>query len=58
MVVRTIKAVTAEKIREETPHVSVGNAFWARRYGYKEVKAGGLNIVREYIRGQKKMPHT
>jgi putative transposase len=57
-VVRTIKAVTAKKIREETPHLRVGNAFWARRYGYKEVKAGGQNTVRKYIREQKKIPHT
>lgn len=38
-VVRTLKAVTAKKIREKTAHLRVGNAFWARRYGYKEVKA-------------------
>lgn len=57
-VVRTLKAVTAKKIREKTPHLRVGNAFWARRYGYKEVKAGGLKIVRKYIREQKRIPHT
>jgi putative transposase len=57
-VVRTLKAVTAKKIREKTPHLRVGNAFWARRYGYKEVKAGGLEIVRKYIREQKRIPHT
>lgn len=52
-VVRTLKAVTAKKIREKTPHLRAGNAFWARRYGYKEVKAGGLKVVRKYIREQK-----
>ncbi len=57
-VVRTLKAVTAKKILEKTPHLRVGNAFWARRYGYKEVKARGLEIVRRYVREQKRIPHT
>jgi putative transposase len=57
-VVRTLKAVTAKKIREETPHLRVGNAFWAKRYGYKEVKAEGLKVVRKYIQEQKRIPHT
>jgi len=56
--VRTLKAVTAKKIREKTPHLRVGNALWARRYGYREVEAGGLKIVRKYIREQKRIPHT
>ena len=57
-VVRTLKAVSAKKIRETTPHLRVGNAFWARRYGYREVKAGELDIVRRYVREQKRIPHT
>ena len=57
-VVRTLKAVTAKKIRETTPHLRVGNTFWARRYGYKEVEARTLDIVRRYVREQKRIPHT
>jgi putative transposase len=57
-VVRTLKAVTAKKMLEETPHLRAGNAFWARRYGYREVKAGEVKIVQEYIRRQKRIPHT
>jgi putative transposase len=57
-VIRTLKAVTAKKIRETTPHLRVGNAFWARRYGYKEVEARRLDVVRKYVREQKRIPHT
>ena len=57
-VVRTLKAVTAKKILEENPHLRAGNAFWARRYGCREVKAGEVKIVQKYIRRQKRIPHT
>jgi len=58
-VVRTLKAVTAKKILEETPHLRVGNVkhLWARRYGYKEIEQEALDAVRKYIRNQKKIPH-
>jgi putative transposase len=58
-VVRTLKAVTAKKMLEETPHLRVGNVkhLWARRYGYKEIKQEALDPVRKYIRNQKKIPH-
>ena len=58
-IVRTIKAVSAKKILEGTPHLRVGNAkgksgyLWARRYGWKEVSDKELEIVRKYIQGQK-----
>ena len=58
-VVRTLKAVTAKKILEETPHLRVGNVkhLWARRYGYKEIKQEAFDTVRKYIRNQKEIPH-
>lgn len=55
---RTLKAVSAKKILD-TPHLRVGNtlskkpAFWARRYGWKEIAKSRIEIVREYIRKQK-----
>jgi putative transposase len=59
-IVRTMKAVTAKKILEETPHLRVGNIrhLWARRYGCKEVKADAVANVREYIRSQERIPHA
>ena len=54
-VIRTLKAVTAKKILEKTPHLRVGNVrhLWARRYGYKEVEPAALDTVKKYIRKQK-----
>ena len=57
-VVRTLKAVTAKKILEESPHLRAGNAFWAKRYGCREVKAGEVKVVQKYIRRQTRIPHT
>lgn len=57
--VRTLKAVSAKRILEETPLLRVGNVrhFWARRYGYKEVLPKDIEAIREYIRKQKETPH-
>ncbi len=54
--VRTLKAVSAKKILEETPRLRVGywsiggGHFRARRYGYKEVLSADVEYIRDYIR--------
>ncbi len=50
--IRTLKAVSAKKILEATPHLRVGNGghFGARRYGYKEVLSADVEYIRDYIR--------
>lgn len=58
--VRILKSVSAKKILEDTPHLRVGNIlhFWARRYGYRKIAQNEIEGIREYIRNQKKIPHT
>jgi len=58
--VRILKSISAKKILEETPHLRVGNVqhFWAKRYGSREIKKEYAKNIVEYIRNQKKIPHT
>ena len=57
--VRTLKAISAKEILQ-TPYFRMGNVrhFWARRYGYKEIKETEIESIGEYIRNQKKIPHS
>jgi putative transposase len=58
--VRILKCVSAKKILEETPHLRAGNVrhFWTRGYGHKLVYEPQLEMIKEYIRKQKEIPHT
>lgn len=58
--VKILKAVSAKKVLERTPHLRVGNIrhFWAKSFGYNTIFENQLEIVKEYIRNQKKIPHT
>ncbi|MDP2940694.1 MAG: IS200/IS605 family transposase [Candidatus Omnitrophota bacterium] len=57
---RVIKCVSAKKILENTPHLRAGNIrhFWARSFGHKQVYEPQLEKVADYIRDQKKIPHS
>ncbi|MFH1460734.1 MAG: IS200/IS605 family transposase [Candidatus Omnitrophota bacterium] len=61
--VRTIKAVSARELLRNTPLFRGGNGkvggkghFWARRYGYREIRRNEIEGVRKYVRNQKKYP--
>ena len=58
--IRILKCVSAKKILEETPRLRVGNIrhFWAKRYDYREIGESEIEGIREYIRNQKRIPHT
>ncbi|MFC1594191.1 IS200/IS605 family transposase [Candidatus Omnitrophota bacterium] len=49
---RTIKSVSSREVRK-TPYCKAENAFWARRYGFKEVREKEIDNLCEYIRNQK-----
>ena len=52
---RVIKSVSAKKVMASIPHLRVGKGnFWAPRYKWRKVPARQLDVVREYIRNQKK----
>lgn len=60
---RVIKSVSAKKVLARIPHLPsklpedrrVGNGnFWAPRYKWRKVPAKQLDVVRDYIRNQKK----
>ena len=57
-IARTLKCVSAKKINGYHRHEPVEGAFWAKKYGYKEVTSKALPIVREYIRNQKEIQHV
>jgi putative transposase len=62
-IVRTLKCVSAKRVLEElrsTPRLRTGNirSFWARGYGHKIVYEPQLGEIRNYIRNQKRIPHT
>jgi putative transposase len=55
-IVRTLKSVSAKEVlRDVRASGSSTNrrAFWARRYGWKEVEESVVPTVRRYIRNQK-----
>ncbi|MFC1708974.1 IS200/IS605 family transposase [Candidatus Omnitrophota bacterium] len=61
--VRTLKCVSAKKVLEEirsTPRLRTGNvrSFWARGYGRKIAHEPQIKGIRDYIRNQKRIPHT
>jgi putative transposase len=58
--VRALKAVSARKLLARTPHLRAGKVshFWARTFGRKIVSVEQLENTREYIRNQKRIPHT
>lgn len=59
-IIRILKSVSAKKILEKTPRLRVGDVrhFWARGFGYKIVYNPQLEEITEYIRNQKRIPHT
>lgn len=58
--VRTLKAVSAKKILEETPHLRTADIrhLWAKRYGSREIAEQEIEDIVEYICNQKKIPHS
>ena len=58
--VRILKSVSAKRILEFTPYLRMGNVrhFWAKRYGRREIEKKQIQNILEYIRNQKKIPHT
>jgi len=57
-IMRTMKCVSAKKILEDSTY-SNRRHFWAKRYGSRCVPKKQLEIVRKYIRNQKRnIPHT
>lgn len=57
--VRTLKAVSAKEVLS-VPSFRVANPrhFWAKRYGYREIRDDEKENIVGYIRNQKKIPHT
>jgi REP element-mobilizing transposase RayT len=71
--VRTLKAVSAKELHA-TPRFRVGNiqgyhpdgsvgvegreSFWATRYGWREIDEKEVEDIRDYIKNQKRIPHT
>jgi len=61
--VRTLKCVSAKKVLvmlRSTPRLRTGNvrSLWASGYGHKMVYEPQLEGIRDYIRKQKRIPHT
>lgn len=56
---RTLKAISAKKIFEDIHFDKrYKRSFWARRYGWKEIRSEELRGIRKYIREQKKLLHA
>ncbi|MBN3033366.1 MAG: IS200/IS605 family transposase [Candidatus Saganbacteria bacterium] len=55
--VKQLKAISARKIFQEVKLLKQDlriNNFWARRYGYKEIRPERIQIATDYVLNQKK----
>ena len=56
-IARTLKAVSARealRMLRESNEGGLYDAFWARRYGYRQIEGHEIQNLREYVRGQGK----
>jgi len=56
-ILRTLKSVSAKEVILQAEACRGKRAFWARRYGCKEVSQTDVPEVKKYIKEQKNTPH-
>ena len=58
-IVRTLKAISArEVLRDSRFYMGNNRHFWAKRYGSRAIAEGEVQNIAEYIRNQRRIPHT